>query len=237
MSTMRDDEDNLLAKFNTRYRNKKYTNLVVSFLIVILGVSSFIYGLRLEPSYTIFRYMTVDGTLFTTFGSLVYIFVNIVEVRHNTELTNITVYFIRLSSAVAEMVILLVTLLSHLPFFTESIYIIDRYDSFIMHAVLPVLTLVSFSINDSPIGKLRPMRRWHGTWFVTVYAVIILSLIVSGALERSLIPYSFLDITHNPVWLTVTAFVVIYGIAYLMSWFLSEINRKLSWIWFKGFNK
>ena len=86
MSTMRDDEDNLLAKFNTRYRNKKYTNLVVSFLIVILGVSSFIYGLHLEPSYTIFRYMTVDGTLFTTFGSLVYIFVNIVEVRHNTEL-------------------------------------------------------------------------------------------------------------------------------------------------------
>ncbi len=235
--TAPDTKPDLLTKFDIRYRKKKYTNLFLSFLIVLFGISSFLFGLHLDPHITIFRFMTVDGTLFTTLGSLVYLFVNVVEVRHNTELTNIGVYYIRLSSAVAEMVILLVVLISHLPFSAEAIPIIDRYDSFIMHAVVPVLTVSSFVINDSPIGKLKPFKRFHGSWFVTVYAIIILTFILTGVLEGEMIPYYFLDVIHNPLPLTLTAFVIIYGIAYLMAWFLSEMNRKLSWIWFRGFSK
>ena len=231
------DAQNLLEKFDRRYRYKKYTNLVVSFLIVVFGISSFVFGLHIDPHATIFRFMTVDGTLFTTLGSVIFIIVNIIEAAHNTELTNIPVYYIRLSSAVAEMVILLVVALSHLPVSGEAIPITDRYDSFVMHAVVPILTVVSFAINDSPIGKIRPRKLWHGTWFVTVYAVIIMSLVLSGILEGALIPYYFLDVAHNPVWVAVVAFVVIYGIAYLMSWFISETNRKLSWLWYKGFQK
>lgn len=232
---MADRTEKLLGQFNKRYIYKKRTNLVVGFLIVVFGISSFIFGLHLDPHVTIFRFMTVDGTLFTTMGSLVYLFVNLIEAKRNTELTNITVYFIRLSSAVAEMVIFLVVILSHMPFATESIPVIDRYDSFIMHVVIPLLTVTSFVINDSPIGKLKPLRRWHGTWFVTVYAIIILSFIGAGILKGDLIPYYFLDVANNPVWLTIAAFLIIYAIAYIMSWFLSELNRKLSWIWFKGF--
>lgn len=234
---MTDTLENLLKKFKKRYRRKKYTNLIVSFLIVIFGFSSFIYGLQFEPHITVFRFMTVDGTLFTTLGSLIYILVNIIEVRNNTELTSISVYYIRLSSAVAEMVIFLVVIFSHLPFFSESIPVMERYDLFIMHAVIPPLTMVSFAINDSPIGKLKPLNRWHGTWFITIYAVIILTFVVTGILETALIPYFFLDVIHNPLWLSAVAFIFIYGAAYLMAWFLSELNRRLSWLWFKNFAK
>jgi hypothetical protein len=206
-------------------------------MIVVFGISSFIYGLHLEPSVTIFRFMTVDGTIFTTIASIVCIVVNIIEAKYITELTNLHAYYLRLSSAVAEMVILLVVILSHLPISDECIPMFDRYDSFIMHVVLPFLTVTSFSINDSPIGKLRPMKRWGGTWFISVYAIVILTLITTGTLEHSLIPYFFLDVVNNPLWMTIAAFVVIYGIGYLMSWFLSEVNRKLSWKWYKGFSK
>ena len=126
---------------------------------------------------------------------------------------------------------------SHIPIFGEYIPMFDRYDSFIMHVIVPVLTVTSFVVNDSTIGKLRPMQRWHGTWFITIYAIVILTLVTTGALEHSLIPYFFLDVVHNPFWLSIVAFIVIYGIAYLMAWFLSEVNRKLSWKWYKGFSK
>ena len=228
-------QQDVLDKFEKRYLKKKYLNLSVSIIIAILGISSFIYGLQLEPSITILRFMTVDGTLFTTIGALVFIIVNIVEAKKNTELTSIPVYFIRVSSSVAEMVILLVVVLSHLPVFTESIPIMDRYDLFVMHTVIPILTVVSFTVNDSPIGKIKPLKLWNGTWFVTFYAVIILSLIISRVIEGEMIPYFFLDVLNNPLWFTLFTFVVIYGIAYLMSWFLSEMNRKLSWLWYKRF--
>ena len=239
MMLMNSDQifDKYIENFERCYRNKKYTNLVISAFIVLFGISSFIYGLNIEPRVTIFRFLTVDGTLFSTFGAVVYIIVNINEIRHKTELTSVPVYYIRLSCAVAEMVIFLVVMLSNLPFFTESIPIADRYDSFIMHVLVPILTVASFVLNDSPIGRLKVLERLHGTWFVTFYAAVILTLIVTGRIEGELIPYFFLDVMNNPVWLTILAFIIIYGIGYLMGWFLSEVNRRLSWLWFKRFKR
>ena len=179
--------------FDRRYRQKKRTNLAVSILIVLLGVSSFLYGLTLESIKTIFRWMTVDGTVFTTVGSAVCIAVNLVEIIKHTELTRRTVYFIRLSCAVAESVIFIVVLFSQLPFFDEHLPVFDRYDSFVMHAVIPILGVSSFLMNDSPIGKLRPIELWHGTAYVSYYGVNILILISLNVLPSPLIPYFFLD--------------------------------------------
>lgn len=229
--------DRIIRIFNDRYRKKKLTNLGISAVIAILGITSFIYGLHLEPSVTIFRFMTVDGTIFTTIGALLYIIVNLVEIVKLTELTNIFVYYLRLSSAVAETVILIVVLFSQLPVFSQHLPVFDRYDSFIMHAVIPVSAVASFLLNDSPIGRLSARRRWHGTWFITFYAIIIFRLIGTGKLARELIPYFFLDIKNNPWYITVIAFVFIYGAAYLMSWCLSEGNRILSWVWFHNLTR
>ena len=225
--------DEILEAFEHRYRQKKTTNICVSGLIAILGITSFLYGIRLESISTIFRWMTVDGTVFTTLGAMAFIAINIVEIWKSTEMTRKTVYYIRLSSAVAESVILIVVLFSQLPIFPEHLPMFDRYDSFVMHILVPILGTASFLANDSPIGKLSAMERWHGTWFVSFYAVIVLSLIATGALPTDMIPYFFLDFRHY-AWATAIAFAFIYGCAYLMGWYLSEKNRKLSWLWFKG---
>ena len=108
--------ENYTANFDRRYRMKKYTNLVISSCIVLLGVSSFIFGLHIDPHITIFRFLTV----------------------------------------------------------------------------------ASFTLNDSPIGRLKPSAIRKGTWFISVYAVIILSLILSGTIEKDMIPYFFLDVRNNP---------------------------------------
>ena len=85
--------------------------------------------------------MTVDGTLFTTFGAIVYIAVNLVELLRKTELTRVSAYYIRLSSAVAESVILSVVLVSQLPFFPE-------------HPVCCALTGILISIvAGNPVGS------------------------------------------------------------------------------------
>ena len=133
--------DRIQEAFDRRYRVKKATNLTVSAVIALLGVTSFLYGLRLEPMPTIFRWMTVDGTLFTTFGAIVYIAVNLVELLRKTELTRVSAYYIRLSSAVAESVILSVVLVSQLPFFPE-------------HPVCCALTGILISIvAGTPVGS------------------------------------------------------------------------------------
>ena len=219
--------------FEHRYRQKKTINICISGLIAILGITSFLYGIRLESIPTIFRWMTVDGTIFTTLGAIAFIAINIVEVSKNTEMTRTTVYYIRLSSAVAESVIMIVVLFSQLPFAMEHLPMFDRYDSFVMHVLVPLLGISSFLMNDSPIGKLSATQRLHGTWFVSFYAVIVVPLIATGAIPTDMIPYFFLDFRHY-AWATAIAFVFIYGCAYLMGWYLSEKNRKLSWLWFKG---
>ena len=226
--------DEVQIAFNKRYQRKKKTNLAISLAIVILGVSSFMFGLRLESFPTIFRWMTVDGTVFTTLGASLFVVVNLVEMLAHTEMTRVAVYYIRLSSAVAESVVFIVVMFSRLPFFAEHLPIFDRYDSFVMHVLIPILGVVSFMINDSPIGRLSTAKRWHGTWFVTFYAVVILTLIGTGQLSSEMIPYFFLDYRQNGWGVFLCAFAFVYGSAYLMAWRLSEWNRKLSWIWFKG---
>lgn len=229
-----EDCDEVWKTFERRYLYKKITNICISALIVFLGVSSFLFGWQLEPSVTIFRYLTVDGTVFTTIGAAVFIVANLIELIFHTEVTRTSVYFIRLSAAVAEAVIFIVVLFSQLPIFSEHLPINDRYDSFVMHVLIPVLGVTSFLINDSPIGKLTRIQRWRGTWFVTFYAVNILALIASERLPAELIPYFFLDY-RNVHWSIVAfAAVFVYTVGYLMSWRISEWNRRLSWLWFKN---
>lgn len=212
---------------------KNKANMAVSALILLLGVSSFLYGLTLEPSVTIFRFLTVDGTIFTTLGALACIVINLIELMRGTDFTSAIAYYVRLTMAVAESVIFIVVVFSQLPFFSQHLPMFDRYDSFVMHVMIPLLGVGSFLVNDSPIGRLSPGKRWYGTAFVTFYGTIILTLISTGRLPSELIPYFFLDYRNEGWGIFAAAFVFVYAVAYLMTWGLSEWNMKFSWVWFR----
>ena len=198
-------------KFKRRYNRKKLLNILISAVIVVLGVSSviFIWSYDRDGVLT-FRWMTVDGTIFTTVIALCYIAVNAFEIVRYTELTSRIVYFMRLASAVAESLIMVIVLLS------------------------PILTVASFVLNDSPVGKLRLGKLFHGTWFITLYAAVVLSLILTGIIPEEMIPYSFMDVAHMPALVVALCFVFVYGMGLLLSWLLSRWNQKLSWLWFRG---
>ena len=114
---------------------------------------------------------------------------------------------------------------------------IFRYDMFNMHILIPILMIASFVLNDPPIGKLSFIRKLHGTWYVSLYAAIIITLILTGVIATEQIPYFFLDVTHLPLLDLVTYFVMIYAIAISLSNLLSWLNRKLSWVWLRNLDK
>ena len=100
--------------------------------------------------------------------------------------------------------------------------------------LIPVLTILSFLLNDSPIGRLSFRQKLRGTWFITLYAAVILTLILTGVIPAEQIPYFFLDVAHMPVTAFLGCFAFIYSVAILLSHLLSGWNRKLSWLWFRG---
>lgn len=219
--------------FESRYREKKILNLFVCAMIIIMCVFALTYMAHIDrEGLLMLRWMTVDGTLFTLILTLFCFVINIVELRRNTELTRRAAYFTRLSSAVAESVIIIVVLISQLPVFPMHMHI-SRPDMFFMHIAIPVLVIASFTMNDSPIGRLGRLETFYGTSFVTFYAVIILSLIGSGVIKREYIPYGFLDIKAMSVPVIIATVAVFYILGYALSAGLSKMNRKLYWRWFR----
>jgi hypothetical protein len=158
--------------------------------------------------------------------------VNIVELSRNTELTRRAVYFTRLSSAVAESVIIIVVLISQLPVFPMHMHI-ARPDMFFMHIAIPILVIASFTMNDSPLGRLSRTETFYGTSFVTFYAVNVLALIVTGVIKREYIPYGFLDVKAMSIPAIIGTIAVFYLMGYALSAGLSKLNRKLYWGWFR----
>ena len=221
-----DAEQNL----DRRYRVKKLINLLVSFIIFVLGVSSVIFIFRHDGDrWLTLRWLTVDGTIFTTALSFIFIILDIIDFLKLTEHTSRNIYFMRLAASVAEALIMTVVLISQLPIFPEHMHIF-RFDMFNMHILIPLLMILSFVLNDSPIGILSFRQKWNGTWYVTLYAAVIITLILTGVIPTALIPYFFLDVTHIPLLDLAGYFLGIYGIAFLMSWLISYLNRKLSWL-------
>ena len=217
-----------------RNAQKKAINILVCLAIVILGITATIYKVRYEGGFwTCFREMTVCATVLTSLTSAALILLNLYEMKIGSEETFTSLYYWRLSSAVTEMIVLLIVLIGYLPFFSDH-PVIGRYDMINMHVIIPLLTIGSFVFTDSPIGKISPVRRLKGLYIIIVYTVAMLTLILTYVIPENKIPYSFLNIRHQPFWFVLLAFVVVYGFGYLLSWLFSWLNLKLSLIWYSN---
>ena len=225
-----------LIQAGLRKRNtcKKAVNILACLAITVLGITATIYKVRYEGGFlTCFREMTVCATVLTSLTSAALVILNLYEMKIGSEQTFTPLYYWRLSSAVTEMMVLLIVLIGYLPFFSDH-PVIGRYDMINMHVIIPLLTIGSFVFNDSPVGKLSPKERLGGLNIITVYTVFILTLIITNIIPENKIPYSFLDIRHQPVWYILLAFIVVYGGGYLLSWLFYRLNLKLSWIWYRN---
>lgn len=101
--------DAIDKKFRKRYVIKKVFNGILCLLTAFSGFSAVLYSVFIFKSnlFDRLRYMTFNGTIFTSIISLIFAFVSCFEILKDTELTSRNVYYMRLSSAVTEFVIFL----------------------------------------------------------------------------------------------------------------------------------
>ena len=170
-----------------------------------------------------FRFMTVIGTLYTTLLSGVVFAVTL----RNRDSADTPLFFLRLCAAVSECVIAIVILLSFLPFIPDSPDIF-RFDSFVMHVAIPLLTVISFVVCARPAGDMPPLTHFNGSWLLVVYSAVVTALIITGVMPTEDIPYSFLEISTRPLWYVLLSAGIIFGTAYFLSFLLSAVNRRLS---------
>ena len=232
------DIDDLYKRYRKRYVIKKTIAAIYNLFIGLCGLTAVMYSVLVFKSnlFDRLRYMTFNGTIYTTIISFAFVIISTIESIRDTELTNKIVYYMRLSSAVTEFVIFAVVMFGLSPLVPDNpdIY---TYPGVMMHLVVPICSLVTFIFNDAPIGKLKPLEPLHGTWFITIYAVIMTFLFGTGILPSSRAPYSFLDFENHSIFFSIACLTGIYIVGYSISLFLSYLNRKMSWIWYKGVTK
>ena len=225
--------DQILALMRKQNYRRNLVNMILCSIIVFLGVTATIYKVRYEGGFiTCFREMTVCSTVLTSLTSAALILLNIFQMKVGSEVTYRTLYYWRLSSAVTGFIVIMIVLIGYLPFFSDH-PVIGRYDMINMHVIIPLLTIGTFLFNDSAIGAVRPLARLNGLLIITVYTGFIMTLILTYVIPEKQIPYSFLNVRHQPFWYIALAVIVIYGSGYLLSWLFSYLNFKLSWLWYR----
>lgn len=225
--------DEFAARFGRRYILKKRVNALLCFFIAFCGASAVLYSMFVFHNnlFDRLRYMTFWGTIFTTVVSFITGIVCIVEATKETEVTNRPVYFLRLASATAESVIVAVVIVGLTPL-VPDVPDISSYPGVMMHIVVPTMTVLSFLLNDSPIGRFKPEDPAKGTLFLAVYAVLMTTLYGTRTIPSEKAPYSFLDFDNTSIGFKVVCLVGIFAVGYAVSWLHMKANMKLSWIWF-----
>lgn len=217
-----------------RFKYKKQLNILISLTISVLGFCSFFISVVRDMNWDFlsdFRFMTINGTVFTSIISLITAVISLAEIIKGEDIKLEKFYFLRLTSVVTESIIAIVILMSLFPFIPDKPNIL-KYDSFNMHVIIPILTIVSFLIAEPPSEKIKPIMRFNGSALITIYSVIIVSLILWGVIPQSEIPYSFLEVNTRPLWYILLAGVIIYTGAYFLSWGYIELNKKISKSWY-----
>ena len=217
-----------------RFKYKKQLNILISLTISVLGFCSILISVVEDMNWDFlsdFRFMTINGTVFTSIISLITAVISLAEIIKGEDIKLEKFYFLRLTSVVTESIIAIVILMSLFPFIPDKPNIL-KYDSFNMHVIIPILTIVSFLIAEPPSEKIKPIMRFNGSALITIYSVIIVSLILWGVIPQSEIPYSFLEVNTRPLWYILLAGVIIYTGAYFLSWGYIELNKKISKSWY-----
>ncbi len=230
--------DKFIDRFNKRYILKKKVNALLCIFVAVMGTTAVLYSRFVfhNPLFDRLRYMTFWGTIFTSAVSLIFGIVCIMEAVKETEVTYRPVFFLRLSSATTEAVIFAVVMIGLTPLAPDQPDL-SSYPGIVMHLIVPAATVLSFLLNDPPIGSPKPLDPFKGTIFIAIYTAVMTMLFGTGMLSSEKAPYSFLDFENSSALFRLICFVGVFAIGYAVSWLLMRLNMKLSWVWFYDKNR
>ncbi len=211
-------------------RGRLKTNNTISAFILFFSASSILYAVLSNPNQNYFfefRYMTVSGTVFTALVTLISLITALLRAKSQKAPFSRQIYYFKLCSAVTECIIAVVILLSFFPFVPDTPSLLS-YDSFCMHVIIPILAVVSFLLTPPPPALVSPLMRLTCTWLITLYAVVVITLIVTGLIPQEKIPYSFLDFNTRPLNYSIYFGCFIYSFTYLVSVMLTHLNVRMA---------
>ncbi len=207
---------------------QKKVHIALNALVVILGITAFIYKANYEGSaVSCFREMTCDGTLFAVLAAVAASVQRLMELKRGRNIPSRWGYFLHLSSAVTEVLILLVVLIGLLPIVKDH-PVFARYDMINMHVIIPLITMFTFVRYAVCPEGVKTIDRLNGLIFIILYAVTMITLILLNVVPEEKIPYSFLNVRKAAVWYLALAAVAAVTISLFFSNLFMEMNQRMS---------
>ena len=90
-----------------------------------------------------------------------------------------------------------------------------RYDMINMHLNIPILTVVTFVLNDEAIGKCSWKKLTGGLIFLELYSISVVTLILLRVIPEEKIPYRFLNVWSGQAWYTIAVALIVFSGGYL----------------------
>ena len=206
---------------------QKKVHIALNALVAILGITAFIYKANYEGSaVSCFREMTCDGTLFAVLTAMVASVQRVLELKQVRNIPSRWGYFLHLSSAVTEVLILLVVLIGLLPIVKDH-PVFARYDMINMHVIIPLITMFTFVRYAVCPKDVKPLDRLNGLIFIILYAVTMITLILLNVVPEEKIPYSFLNVRKAAAWYLAFAAVAAVTISLVFSNLFMELNQRM----------
>lgn len=217
---------------------KKIMNLVsliINALIVILGTIAVLMqifstggtnGVDVN-SLGAFRFFTNDGNIFVIIASAITLVYNILIILNKKEVLPKYVSALKLMATVSSAIIFLVVMFMLLP--TLGINILSGYVMIVLHAINPILCIASYLVFEPHEKNVSIVKAGLGGLPVYVNGIVAIILCVSKVWTGTKIPYFFLDVYNNEIYLTVIYCIVILGGAFglgILFNFLNEVIKK-----------
>ncbi|MCB9498706.1 MAG: hypothetical protein H6687_02320 [Bacillales bacterium] len=197
-------------------------SLISNFLVAVLGSIALISAIDSADS---FRMFTNDGNIYTVIVSVIFVVTNVILLINKKENLPRFIHVLRLSSAVTEAVIFLVVVIILLP--SSGLFLLQGFSMLVLHVIVPILSVLSFLLFENYPKKAQLTGTILGSLPVVLYGVIAITLVILKVWTGFQIPYPFLMVYSNPVWLTILYIVGIFGGTFGLSFLLSFLNRKI----------
>lgn len=200
-------------------KEKHLISLTLNIVIVVLDIIAILNQLLSNDTtlqnangINIFRYFTNDGNIFAMIVAIiniVYISICIIKNKNNDSKI---IYIFNLMSSVTLFLIFLVVVIILAPI---SPMLVSGYNMIIEHVVVPFLCVCNFLFLTN--NKISKKMSLIGSLPLLLYGVIAIILCLTKVWTNELIPYPFLDIYNNPIWMTLLYAIGIIGGSFFVS--------------------
>lgn len=198
--------------------SKKKLSIIFNSLIVLFEIIGIIVVIKTNNRLAI-EYYTEDSNILALFSSLLFVVFLLFKSKVPKWL-KIFKYATTICLTVTFLVVLFV--LAPMYGFNYN-YLLLKDGLLYQHLICPILCLISFFFFDD-MDKLSLKDNLKGLSFTFIYGIV---LVILNILEVVKGPYPFLMVKEQSIFASFIWFIVIDGLAFLISWGIRMLKNKL----------